>query len=158
MPDASLTFKVPENAVSELARAIASTYGVITHAPIDIVAEEAAIAEHLTAHAGELLEVEFEDFEDDPFDLLRPALESAGVPYFGYWESHEERSRCERFNGGYLVRLNGESETMRRIVAWVDGEPGPLDGDMRKAGFSDEEISAIQSTFFETIPDTPRPR
>lgn len=158
MPDASLTFEVPENDVSALAHAIASAYGVITHASTDIVGEEALIAEHLKAHSGELLEVEFEDFEDDPFDQLGPALESAGVPYFGYWESHEERSRGERFNGGYLLRLDGESETMRRMVAWVDGEPGPLDGDMRKAGFSDDEIAAIRDAFFDTAPDSPRPR
>ena len=63
---------------------------------------------------------------------------------------------ADRYEGGYAVRVDHLAHPVIKLFPWKEGEPGPLDEDMRKAGFTDEEIGDIQAAFYaESV--VPRP-
>ena len=126
-------------------------FGTVTGLPGGAMEDREALVAFLASRVGSLVEIEFDDdfgFHDNPVLAMAKELDRHDTSYFGYYPPHEERSRRERFDGGYIVRFQGTVSPVARSLPWAKGDPTPFDEDMRAAGFDDAQIARISETFF----------
>jgi hypothetical protein len=149
MAVASILFVVPE-ANSDIASVLSENYASLEGLESTDSADD--VESYLSARAGEVASVTFED-ADDPLEGMLPLvslLRAAEALHFGVTPSFEERSRGVRSEGRVFFSLG--TDPVEKVFPWRDGDPELHERTLRAVGVEEEKVAAVASTFFSEVP------
>ncbi len=154
MPSTKIIFVVPDD-VQALGAILCDEGGTLEFEEQFETYDDAR--DYLAQSTGSVLMAQFEDVDDtlDPLFAFTDELDKHQSAYLGVADAFEERSRRDRFDGTVVYHLfDGQTERVRVVFPWSEGDPDTDERTLRTAGVSEETIAQIIS---KLMPETPKP-